>query len=94
MMLADMGADVVRVDRPTAPTNAGVLGRNRRSIAVDLKADEGLSLLLELVGGRTGSLSIPPGVAERLGFGRRPATPRTEAGLRTCDGVGQEGPGR
>src|ERR1035438_6719370 len=71
MMLADMGADVVRVDRPTAPTNAGVLGRNRRSIAIDLKADEGLSLLLELVGRADGLIeAFRPGVAERLGCGR------------------------
>jgi alpha-methylacyl-CoA racemase len=96
MMLADMGADVVRVDRPTAPTNAGVLGRNRRSIAIDLKADEGLSLLLELVGRADGLIeAFRPGVAERLGFGPdacHAKNPKLIYGRAT--GWGQEGPWR
>ena len=69
MMLADMGADVVRVDRPTTPSDGGVLGRNRRSIALDLKADWGRSLLFELIRRADGLVeAFRPGVAERLGF--------------------------
>ena len=96
MMLADMGADVVRVDRPIASVNGGVLGRNRRSIAIDLKAEEGLSLLLDLVGRADGVIeAFRPGVAERLGFGpdaclaRRPQLIYGRA-----TGWGQEGPWR
>src|ERR1700721_4151511 len=37
MMLADMGADVVRVDRPITPSDGGVPGRNPRSIALALR---------------------------------------------------------
>lgn len=86
MMLADMGAEVIRVERPGGlgvfpgdPTQ-DVLNRGKRSLVLDLKKPEGLDVLLGLVarsdvlleGGR-------PGVAERLGYGpgacleRRPA---------------------
>ena len=69
MMLADMGADVVRVDRPTTADGPGILGRGRRSIAIDLKTDTGCSLLLDLVGRADGLIeAFRPGVAERLGF--------------------------
>jgi alpha-methylacyl-CoA racemase len=74
MLLADMGADVVRVDRVTGPgadyTPNPVIERGRRSIALDLKSDEGVAVLLDLVA-RADVLveSYRPGVAERLGFG-------------------------
>ena len=55
MMLADMGADVVRVDRPTTADGPGILGRGRRSIAIDLKTDTGARCCLDLVAGPTGS---------------------------------------
>ena len=56
MLLAEMGADVIRVDR-TADSGLGIalnnkyqlLQRSRRSIAVDLKSDEGRALVLDLV---------------------------------------------
>jgi alpha-methylacyl-CoA racemase len=96
MMLADMGADVIRVDRPTAPGNGGVLGRNRRSIALDLKADAGRSLLFELIRRADGLVeAFRPGVAERLGFGPEACqaeNPRLVFGRAT--GWGQEGPWR
>ena len=70
MMLADMGADVVRIDRPGAPGDGGVLGRNRRAIEIDLKSESGPALLFELIR-RADALieAFRPGVAERLGFG-------------------------
>jgi alpha-methylacyl-CoA racemase len=77
MMLSDMGADVVRVDRPAdvRPDRFGTahpdpLGRGRRSIAVDLKHPAGRRVVLELV--RDGDVLIEgfrPGVTERLGIG-------------------------
>lgn len=77
MMLADMGAEVIRVDRaqavrggdPDAPP-ADVLNRGRRSIGVDLKHPDGVALVLELVEGADALIEgFRPGVAERLGIG-------------------------
>lgn len=73
MMLADMGAEVVRVDRlggsPGTPENSPLL-RNRRSVAINLKAPAGRDLLLAMVE-RADVLveAFRPGVAERLGIG-------------------------
>ncbi|HKY13602.1 MAG TPA: CaiB/BaiF CoA-transferase family protein [Microthrixaceae bacterium] len=101
MMLADMGADVIRVDRavqvmggdPASPP-ADVLNRGRRSIGVDLKSPEGVETLLRLVDG-AGALieGFRPGVAERLGFGPEVClarNPRLVFGRMT--GWGQDGP--
>jgi alpha-methylacyl-CoA racemase len=96
MLLSDMGADVIRIDRPA---DAGgdaepVLGRGKRSVILDLKDPTGLGSLLRLV--ETADVLIDvyrPGVAERLGFG--PAiclarNPRLVFGRMT--GWGQSGP--
>jgi alpha-methylacyl-CoA racemase len=74
MMLADMGAEVVRVDRAAAAgekvSPANVLERGRRSIAVDLKSPEGVQVVLDLVEKADLLLEgFRPGVAERLGIG-------------------------
>lgn len=101
MMLADMGADVIRVDRaqavrggdPEAPP-ADVLNRGRRSIGVDLKSPEGVATVLELVEGADALLEgFRPGVAERLGIGPDDClarNPRLVYGRMT--GWGQDGP--
>ena len=73
MMLSDMGAEVLRVDRRGARGKGGkheVLNRGRRSIAVDLKCGEGVELILRLIE-RTDALieGFRPGVMERLGLG-------------------------
>ncbi|MEM1263630.1 MAG: CaiB/BaiF CoA-transferase family protein [Pseudomonadota bacterium] len=76
MLLADMGADVIVVDRTSGPPTLGIPAsadincRNKRSIALNLKAPAGLDVLLRLVG-RSDVLfeGFRPGVAERLGFG-------------------------
>jgi alpha-methylacyl-CoA racemase len=96
MMLADMGADVVRVDRPIPSVNGGVLGRSRRSIAIDLKTEEGLALLLELIGRADGVIeAFRPGVAERLGFGPDACHARKpDLIYGRATGWGQEGPWR
>jgi len=98
MVLAGMGADVVRVDRPgpilgldpeTDPVNRG-----RQSIVVDLAHPEGARLVLALVARADGLMEgFRPGVAERLGVGPEPclnANPRLVYGRMT--GWGQEGP--
>jgi len=75
MMLADMGADVIRVDRPAgaalpAAPDESPLGRGRRSIVIDLKQPAGVGVLLRLTAGADVLVEgFRPGVAERLGFG-------------------------
>ncbi|MEM1019487.1 MAG: CaiB/BaiF CoA-transferase family protein, partial [Pseudomonadota bacterium] len=101
MMLADMGADVIRVDRasggqPGVQGNAGkdVLNRGRRSIAVDLKSPDGKALLLQLVARADGLVEgFRPGVMERLGLGPE-VCHQTNAALvyGRMTGWGQEGP--
>jgi alpha-methylacyl-CoA racemase len=77
MMLADLGADVVRVDRVDGVQPAlfglphpDLLNRGRRSIAVDLKNPAGRQLVLDLVAGSHVLVEgFRPGVTERLGLG-------------------------
>ena len=101
MMLADMGADVVRIDRAGAvsggdPANppANVNARGRRSIGVDLKSDEGRDLVLRMVADADVVFEgFRPGVAERLGIGPEDCMARNPAivyGRMT--GWGQDGP--
>ena len=76
MMLADLGADVIRVDRVAAAAgNPGTeitslgMARNRRSIAVDLKREEGLALVRSLLDQADVVVEgFRPGVMERLGL--------------------------
>ena len=101
MLLADMGADVIRVDRaaqvmggdPESPP-ADVLNRGRRSIGVDLKSPDGVETLLSLVE-RADVLmeGFRPGVTERLGIGPDDCfarNPKLVYGRMT--GWGQDGP--
>lgn len=98
MMLADMGAEVIRVERISAAqaTKApkDVLTRNRRSIAVDLKRPEGVEAVLRLVEGADGLIEgFRPGVTERLGLGPEQCQARNHRlvyGRMT--GWGQDGP--
>jgi alpha-methylacyl-CoA racemase len=107
MLLADLGADVVRVDRAAGgqvqvgfeATMVG-LSRNRRSIAVDLKTEAGREVVLRLVDEADVLVEgWRPGVAERLGLGpttcwratRGWSTPGRPAGGRT--GRGRPRPG-
>ncbi len=100
MMLADMGAEVIRVDRrdgrlglPRDP-RFDVLARGRRSLRLDLKHPRGVEALLRLVERADGLIEgYRPGVIERLGLGpdallRR--NPRLVVGRMT--GWGQQGP--
>jgi alpha-methylacyl-CoA racemase len=74
MMLADMGAEIIRIDRSAAvgsgARSADVLARGRKSIAVDLKNPQGVETVLKLV--ETADVLLEgfrPGVTERLGLG-------------------------
>ena len=101
MMLSDMGADVIRVDR-VADSGLGMkrdprydlLNRGRRSVAVDMKAAAGREAVLRLVAEADGLIEgFRPGVTERLGIGPDEClvrNPRLVYGRMT--GWGQEGP--
>jgi len=100
MLLSDMGAEVVRVERLQVVTgeqrkiNDAVVGRGRRSIGVDLKHPDGLECVLRLVD-RADALieGFRPGVTERLGLGPdvcAARNPRLVYGRMT--GWGQDGP--
>ena len=101
MMLADMGATVLRIDRKE-PSGLGVprpqrfdlLLRGRRSVPVDLKQPEAVAFVLDLVAGADVLIEgFRPGVTERLGLGPKPClerNPRLVYGRIT--GWGQDGP--
>lgn len=101
MLLADAGADVLRIDRGTGrprPSGAGpswdVLNRSRPSVAVDLKHPDGVALVLDLLAEADAVVEgWRPGVAERLGLGPEDVwarNPRLVYGRMT--GWGQDGP--
>jgi alpha-methylacyl-CoA racemase len=104
MMLADMGAEVIRIDRKAAPAAGGpfpmlgtkydVMARSRRSLALDLKQPQGRQVLLQLVDKADVLLEgFRPGVMERLGLGPDAClarNPRLVFGRVT--GWGQDGP--
>jgi len=100
MILADMGADVLRIDRADAqPVTPGdpaldVLSRGRRSVVLDLKRPEGIEVLLRLVD-RADVLieGFRPGVVERLGIGPEACLARNEKLVfGRVTGWGQDGP--
>jgi alpha-methylacyl-CoA racemase len=96
MLLADLGAEVLAVDRPAAerPGWPVLFGRGRRRVTVDLKHPDGPGLVLDLVAGADALVEgFRPGVAERLGIGPEAClhrNPRLVYGRVT--GWGQDGP--
>jgi alpha-methylacyl-CoA racemase len=102
MMLSDMGAEVLRIDRTervdgsehTAPPPLDFLARGRRSVGLDLKSPEGIELLLKLVESADVILEgFRPGVMERLGAGPEACLARNpQVIFGRMTGWGQEGP--
>jgi alpha-methylacyl-CoA racemase len=101
MMLADHGAEVIRIDRASGSrggsqpvTRLDVLARGRKSIALDLKSGEGVALARKLCASADGLIEgFRPGVMERLGLGPDELladNPRLVYGRMT--GWGQSGP--
>ena len=101
MMLADMGADVLLVDRPADPRLGfgrerwfDVMMRGRRSVTLDLKSKDGVAAALELASKADALIEgFRPGVLERLGLGPDvllARNPRLVVGRMT--GWGQDGP--
>jgi alpha-methylacyl-CoA racemase len=98
MMLADMGAEVIRIERvpvrADAPAPRDPLLRQRRSVAIDIRKPAGVAVLLRLIERSAVLLEgFRPGVTERLGFGPAVCCARNPAlvyGRMT--GWGQDGP--
>jgi crotonobetainyl-CoA:carnitine CoA-transferase CaiB-like acyl-CoA transferase len=108
MMLADLGADVVKVERPGRGDDMRYLGngkdgmslgfatinRNKRAIAVDLQHPEGLRIVVELARRSDVVLeNFVPGVADRLGLGYASLSAANPAIVyASVSGFGQDGP--
>jgi alpha-methylacyl-CoA racemase len=96
MLLSDLGADVVRIDRKGAGRSspADVTARGRRSVALDLKSPAAVETCLKLMESADGIIEgFRPGVMERLGLGPDVAlarNPKLVYGRMT--GWGQTGP--
>ena len=104
MMLADMGAEVIRIDRKAVPgapnpfpmlgTKYDVMARGRRSLALDLKQPAAREVVLKMI--ESADILIEgfrPGVMERLGLGPQPCQERNAALVYgRITGWGQEGP--
>jgi alpha-methylacyl-CoA racemase len=98
MILADLGADVIRIDRPRGPSIGGsssdILNRGRPSVALDLKDPRAIETVLQLVEDADILIEgMRPGVTERLGLGPEDCAarnPRLVYGRMT--GWGQDGP--
>ena len=99
MILADLGAEVLRVDRaercgPQAPQPRDPLSRGRRSIGLNLKDPAAVDLLLQLTDDADVLVEgFRPGVAERLGIGPSPCSQRNPRLIfARMTGWGQDGP--
>lgn len=103
MLLADMGADVLRIDRPSPPEDLGprrtgksvdITGRGRRSITLDLKSPSAASAVLDLIERADVVIEgFRPGTMERLGFGPDLALARNpQLVYARMTGWGQTGP--
>ena len=101
MMLSDMGANVIRIDRARGdepgvrvPYRMNVMNRGRRSVAVNLKSPAGVELVLKLIEKADALIEgFRPGVTERLGLGPDVClkrNPKLVYGRMT--GYGQDGP--
>lgn len=100
MVLADLGADVLRIERPgrkprsAADARADLMNRGRPSVGVDLSSPDGAELVLDLVA-QADALIDPfrPGVAERLGVGPEQCLARNPGLVfARMTGWGQTGP--
>lgn len=100
MLLSDMGAEVIRVDRPVEPEYGyppdqyRTMWRNRRAVSIDLDTPEGVETMLTLMDQADGFIEgNRPGVCEKLGIGPDVAlarNPKLVYGRMT--GFGQDGP--
>ena len=98
MLLSDMGADVIRIDREGGANPLGlkvdILNRGRRSVVLNLKSPEGVTTCLDLISRADAVIEgFRPGVMERLGLGPDECLAKNQGlvyGRMT--GWGQDGP--
>ncbi|MES2987286.1 MAG: CaiB/BaiF CoA-transferase family protein [Pseudomonadota bacterium] len=94
MMLADHGAEVIRVERPGAAFGPHAMARSRMAVGLDMKSTEGVARARDLCRGADGIIEgFRPGVMERLGLGPDVLlgdNPKLVYGRMT--GWGQDGP--
>ncbi|MBG9390469.1 CaiB/BaiF CoA transferase family protein [Caenimonas aquaedulcis] len=101
MLLADLGADIIRIDRPSPhglgtprPDRFNILKRNRPSVGIDLKCAQGVELALSLIDTADALIDVyRPGTMERMGLGPGiciERNPKLVYGRMT--GWGQDGP--
>ena len=108
MLLGDLGADVIKIERPVAgdhvrvfpplingqSANFATLNRNKRSIVIDLKQPDGLGIVKKLIA-KSGALieNNRPGALARLGLGPEDARAiNPEIVYVSLSGFGQSGP--
>jgi alpha-methylacyl-CoA racemase len=81
MLLADLGADAIRIDRSAdagRPSEHPILHRTRRSVALDLRSAVGRDAVLRLIDGADALIEgFRPGVTDRLGLGPDVCLPET-----------------
>lgn len=111
MMLGDLGADVIKIERPGKGDDTRHWGppfvdgeasyflsvnRNKRSIALDLKSEEGKEVLSKLIAGADVLIeNFSPGTMERLGFGHEEVLAKHPSLIyASISGFGQTGPGK
>src|ERR1700727_915392 len=99
MLLADLGAEVIQVDRPggsrsTIPRRSDVTSRGKRRVVVDLKHPRGAEVVLRLAAASDALIEgYRPGVTERLGVGPADCLARNPALVYgRLTGWGQDGP--
>ncbi|MFK7957539.1 MAG: CaiB/BaiF CoA transferase family protein [Lysobacterales bacterium] len=101
MLLADMGAQIIRIDRPVTkdlgvamPARFNLMNRSRPTIAVDLKTPEGIELVLRLCEDADGLFEgYRPGVMEKLGLGPKACMAKNaKLVFGRMTGWGQDGP--
>lgn len=97
MLLADLGADVIVVERPTAKTEPrpwDIVNRGKRSVVLDLKKATDVQLALKLIESADGLIEgMRPGVMERLGLGPQVCLARNpKLAYGRITGWGQTGP--
>jgi len=99
MLLSDLGAEVIAVDRPRGadditPLSSAGLGRGRRRVRLDLRSEEGHALALQVVSRVDAVIEgFLPGAMERLGLGPAECSANNEALVYgRLTGWGQDGP--
>ncbi|MGE4336702.1 MAG: CaiB/BaiF CoA transferase family protein [Pigmentiphaga sp.] len=94
MHLADLGADVIAIERPGLPESSSPVRRGKRSVVADLKTADGRELVLRLIEDADALIEgMRPGVMERLGLGPRDCASRNPALVYgRVTGWGQDGP--